>query len=376
MNPLRQLAEFGQAVWVDNLQRSYITQGTLKKLIDEDGLKGLTSNPTIFQKAVSGSEDYADLFAEARAKGLSANDVYEHLAVRDVQGAADILRPVYDSLKGKDGLASLEVSPRLANQTQATLEEARRLWKTLARPNVMIKVPGTEAGVPAFQQLISEGININVTLLFSQERYRQIADAYLSGLEKFAKAGGDLSTVASVASFFVSRIDVAADKEIEQRLKGAGVSAEQRKTLEALRGSGKVAIANAKLAYRIYQEVFSGARWKALAAKGARVQRVLWASTSTKNPKLRDVLYVEELIGPDTVNTMPPATIDAFREHGKVRTSLVEDLAGAKETMRLLEASGVSMKSITERLAVDGVKLFEESFDALLGAVGEQLKKK
>lgn len=374
MNPLRQLSEFGQAVWVDNLQRSYITQGTLKKLIDEDGLKGLTSNPTIFQKAVSGSEDYADLFAEARARGLSADEVYEHLAVRDVQGAADILRPVYDALKGKDGFASLEVSPRLANQTQATLDEARRLWKTLARPNVMIKVPGTEAGVPAFQQLISEGININVTLLFSQERYRQIADAYLGGLEKFAKAGGDLSTVASVASFFVSRIDVAADKEIEQRLK-AGVSAEQRKTLEALSGSGKVAIANAKLAYRIYQEVFSSARWKALAAKGARVQRVLWASTSTKNPKLRDVLYVEELIGPDTVNTMPPATIDAFREHGRVRTSLVEDLAGAKETMRQLEAGGVSMKSITERLAVDGVKLFVESFDALLGAVGAQLKK-
>ncbi|NTX65573.1 transaldolase [Myxococcus sp. CA051A] len=372
MNPLRQLAEFGQAVWVDNLQRSYITQGTLKKLIDEDGLKGLTSNPTIFQKAVSGSEDYADLFVAARAKGLSANDVYEQLAVRDVQGAADILRPVYDALKGKDGFASLEVSPRLANQTQATLEEARRLWKTLARPNVMIKVPGTEAGVPAFQQLITEGLNINVTLLFSQQRYRQIAEAYLSGLEKFAKAGGDLSTVASVASFFVSRIDVAADKEIEQRLK-SGASAEQRKTLEAL--SGKVAIANARLAYRIYQELFSSARWKALAAKGARAQRVLWASTSTKNPKLRDVLYVEELIGPDTVNTMPPATIDAFRDHGKVRTSLVEDVAGARETMRQLEAGGVSMKSITERLSVDGVRLFEESFDALLGAVGEQLKK-
>ncbi|WP_338863784.1 transaldolase [Myxococcus stipitatus] len=372
MNPLRQLEEFGQAVWMDNLQRSYITHGTLKKLIDEDGLKGLTSNPTIFQKAVSGSDDYADLFAAARGKGLSAGDVYEQLAVRDIQGAADVFRPVFDALKGRDGFASLEVSPGLANQTQATMEEARRLWKKLDRPNVMVKVPGTEAGVPAFEQLTAEGLNINVTLLFSQERYRQIAHAYLTGLERFAKAGGDLSKVASVASFFVSRIDVAADKEIEQRLKAAGVSAEQRKLLEGL--SGKVAIANAKLAYRGYQEIFSTPRWKALAAKGARVQRVLWASTSTKSPKMRDVIYVEELIGPDTVNTMPPATIDAFRDHGKVRTSLVEDVAGAKETMRQLEASGISMKALTDRLTVDGVRLFEESFDALLAAVGQQLK--
>ncbi|MBZ4394131.1 MULTISPECIES: transaldolase [unclassified Myxococcus] len=372
MNPLRQLEEFGQAVWVDNLQRSYITQGTLQKLITEDGLKGLTSNPTIFQKAVSGSEDYEDLFQAARGQGRSAGDVYEQLAVRDVQGAADILRSVYDALKGKDGYASLEVSPRLANDTKATLDEARRLWKTLDRPNVMIKVPGTEAGVPAIEQLTAEGLNVNVTLLFSQERYRQVTHAYLTGLERFAKAGGDLSKVSSVASFFVSRIDVAVDKEIQQRLK-AGVTAEQRKVLESLHG--KVAIANAKLAYRIYQEVFSSPRWKALSAKGAKVQRVLWASTSTKDPKLRDVLYIEELIGPDTVNTMPPATIDAFRDHGKVRTTLLEDLAGAKETLRQLEAGGVSMKSVTERLAVDGVRLFEESFDALLKAVEAQLKK-
>lgn len=370
MNPLRQLAEFGQSIWVDNLQRSYITKGTLKKFIDEDGLTGLTSNPTIFQKAVSGSEDYEDLFNEAKGKGLSGNDLYEKLAVRDVQGAADILRPVYDARKGQDGYASLEVSPRLAHDTQGTLEEARRLWKTLSRPNVMIKVPGTEPGVPAFEQLTAEGINVNVTLLFSQERYRKIAEAYVSGLEKFAASGGDVSKVASVASFFISRIDSIVDKEIEKKVK-AGVTAEQKKTLDAL--SGRVAIANAKLAYRAFKEIFGSARWKALAAKGARVQRVLWASTSTKNPNLRDVLYVEELIGRDTVNTLPPATIDAFRDHGKVRASLEEDLAGAEQTMRQLEASGISMKTVTDELATDGIRLFSESFDQLLSAVGTKL---
>jgi len=370
MNPLRQLADFGQAVWVDNLQRAYITRGTLQKFIEEDGVRGLTSNPTIFQKAVSGSEDYQDLFDAARGKGLSAGDVYEQLAVRDVQGAADILRPVFDALKGRDGFASLEVSPRLANQMQGTLEEARRLWATLARPNVMVKVPATEAGVTAFEQLTAEGLNINVTLLFSQERYRQIAHAYMTGLERLASKGGDLGKVASVASFFVSRIDVMVDQEVEKKLK-AGATAEQRKALEAL--SGKVAIANAKLAYRIYQELFTSQRWKALAAKGARPQRVLWASTGTKSPKLRDVLYIEELIGPDTINTMPPATIDAFRDHGRVRTSLVEDVAGAQATLRALEAQGISLKSITDRLTVDGVKLFEDSFDQLLNAVGQKL---
>jgi len=372
MNPLRQLAELGQSVWVDNLQRSYITKGTLKKLIEQDGLKGLTSNPTIFQKAVAGSDDYQDLFVAAKGQGLSGNDLYEELAVRDVQGAADILRGVYDATKGQDGYASLEVSPRLALDTNATEEEARRLWKTLSRPNVMVKVPGTEAGVPAFEQLTSEGININVTLLFSQARYKQIAEAYVSGLEKLAASGGDVSRVASVASFFVSRIDSQVDKEIEKKLK-AGVTPEQQRILEGL--SGKVAIANAKLAYRMYQEVFSSARWKALAAKGAKVQRVLWASTSTKSPKLRDVLYVEELIGRDTVNTMPPATIDAFRDHGKVRASLEEDLPAAEATLRQLEASGISLKSVTEALARDGIRLFEESFDQLLTSVREKLQK-
>ncbi|WP_375754402.1 transaldolase [Corallococcus exercitus] len=372
MNPLRQLAEFGQSVWVDNLQRSYITKGTLKKFIDEDGLKGLTSNPTIFQKAVSGSDDYQDLFDAAKGKGVSGNDLYEQLAVRDVQGAADLLKTVYDATKGQDGYASLEVSPRLALDTQGTLEEARRLWKTLARPNVMVKVPGTVPGVPAFEQLTAEGININVTLLFSQERYKEIAEAYVSGLEKFAASGGDVSRVASVASFFISRIDAIVDKEIEKKLK-AGATPEQQKALEGL--SGKVAIANAKLAYRTFKEVFGGARWKALAAKGAKVQRVLWASTSTKSPKLRDVLYVEELIGRDTVNTMPPATIDAFRDHGKVRPSLEEDLPAAEATMRQLEAAGISMKTVTDELATDGIRLFSESFDQLLSAVGEKLKK-
>ena len=372
MNPFQQLAELGQSLWVDNLQRTYITQGTLQKFIDQDGLKGLTSNPTIFQKAVEGSQDYQDLFDGAQGSGISANDLYEKLAVRDVQGAADILRPVYDSLKAKDGYASLEVSPLLALQTQGTLEEARRLWRTVNRPNVMIKIPGTEAGTPAIEQLTSEGLNINVTLLFSQEMYRKVAEAYVGGLENLAATGADISKVASVASFFISRIDALVDKEIEKKVK-AGVTPEQQKTLEGL--SGKVAIANAKLAYRIYKEVFTSARWKVLAAKGAQVQRVLWASTSTKSKKLSDVLYVEELIGRDTVNTMPPATIDAFRDHGKVRASIEENLPAAEETMRQLEACGISMKRVTDQLVVDGVRLFEESFSKLLSAVGEQLGK-
>jgi transaldolase/transaldolase/glucose-6-phosphate isomerase len=368
MNPLRQLHELGQSVWLDNLRRADLKSGALKKLIDEDGLTGLTSNPTIFQKAVEGSQDYDDLFAQYRGKA-SAAEVYERLVVRDIQGAADLFRPVFESTRGRDGYVSLEVSPHQAFDLEGTLEEARRLWKAVDRPNLMVKVPGTVEGIPALRQLLSEGLNINVTLLFAQETYQQVAEAYVDGLEAFSKAGGDVSKVASVASFFVSRIDTLIDGQVQK--KRAGASPELARALDAV--EGKVAIANAKQAYGRYQKVFSTPRWQALAGKGARTQRVLWASTSTKNPKYRDVLYVEELIGPDTVNTMPPATVSAFRDHGKARVSLTEDPAGAQATFKALEAAGISMKAVTDELVKDGVKLFSNSFNELVHAIEVKL---
>ncbi len=313
-NRLKDLARLGQSIWLDYIRRSLITSGELKRLVDEDGLGGVTSNPAIFEKAITGSTDYTDVLAELQQqKGLDAKALYERLAIRDIQDAADVLRPVYDRTKGRDGYVSLEVSPFLANETQATIEEARRLWRAVDRKNLMVKVPGTAAGLPAIEQLISEGINVNVTLLFAVDVYEQVALAYIRGLEKSANP----SHIASVASFFVSRIDTAVDLRIDERLKTA--SPREAEKLNALRG--RVAIANAKLAYERYKKLFSGPRWDALAARGAQTQRVLWASTSTKNPKFRDVLYVEELIGKDTVNTMPPATLEAFREHGEPRES-------------------------------------------------------
>src|SRR6478752_5945925 len=299
-NPLLELQKQGQSVWLDYIRRDLITSGELKRLIDNDGLRGMTSNPSIFEKAIVGSNDYAGFLDQLIAQGLSAGDIFERIAVRDIQDAADILRPVYDATNKRDGYVSLEVSPTLARDTQGTIEEARRLWKAVARPNIMIKVPGTPEGVPAVRQLTSEGLNINITLLFAQEAYKKVAEAYIDGLEAAQKAGKDISGIASVASFFVSRIDTLADSTIEERLKTAkGADAE---LLESL--LGKVAIANAKQAYRYYQKMIETPRWKALAAKGAQSQRLLWASTSTKNPKYRDVLYIEELIGPDTVNTI------------------------------------------------------------------------
>lgn len=364
-NPLKLLAEYGQSPWLDYIRRNLITSGELQRLIDEDGLKGVTSNPAIFEKALAAGDDYKDFIRENAGSAKDTVALYELIAVRDIQNAADILKSVYDGSDRRDGYVSLEVAPTLAKDTEKTLDEARRLWKLVNRPNLMVKVPATGAGIPAIKQLISEGININVTLLFSQDAYRKVAEAYIAGLETRAAENDDLSSVASVASFFVSRIDSLIDSIIEEKLKDA--SGEEKTLLESL--PGKVAIANAKMAYRIYEEVFSGARWEKLAAKGARTQRVLWASTSTKNPEYRDVRYVEELIGKDTVNTIPPATWNAFREHGRLRKSLTEDVAGARETLVNLEKAGISLEAATDKLLIDAVRLFVEPFDKMISAV-------
>jgi transaldolase len=369
MNPLQALLEYGQSVWLDYIRRSLITSGELQRLVDGDGLRGITSNPAIFEKAITGSTDYADdLKALEGRKDMDPKSLYEALAIPDIQAAADVLWPVYEKTNKRDGFVSLEVSPYLARDTQATIEEARRLWRAVGRDNVMIKVPGTPEGIPAINQLIGEGININVTLLFSQQTYERVVEAYIAGLETRAR-GGDLSGVASVASFFVSRIDTAIDALAAARLKIA-TSATERSLLQRI--IGKVAIANAKLTYQRYKELFRGTRWEALAGRGAQTQRVLWASTSTKNPNYRDVIYVEELIGPDTVNTIPPSTFEAFRDHGRLRASLEEDIEGAQDTMDALEQVGISMKEVTDRLVDDGVRLFAEPFEKLLSAVDRQ----
>jgi transaldolase len=371
-NPLKDLLKYGQSVWLDYIRRDLLTGGELKRLIQEDGLRGMTSNPAIFEKAIADSTLYADILQSLRSKpDLDAKARYEVLAIRDIQVAADLLRPVYDSSKRRDGYVSLEVSPYLARDTEGTIAEARRLWKTVARENVMIKVPGTTEGIPAFQQLISEGININVTLLFSREVYKRVAEAYIAGLEQLSVHGGDVSKIASVASFFISRIDNSVDAIVGQRLKTSKDPREQEQLKSLL---GKVAIANGKQTYVSYQNIFSSDRWKTLAAKGAQTQRVLWASTSTKNPSYSDVLYVEELIGQDTVNTIPPATLDAFRDHGHPRASLTEDVAAADRTMETLATLGISMKEVTDKLTDDGVRLFAEAFDKLLQAVEKSSK--
>src|SRR5579864_4116241 len=367
-NPLKGLLAYGQSPWMDYVRRDLLTSGQLKKYIDNDGLRGMTSNPAIFEKAIAGSNLHDALPISPETKKLDANGVFEKIAFRDIQDACDIFKPVYTETNRRDGYVSLEVSPFLGYDTKATIEEARRLWKGVNRPNVMIKIPGTPEGLPAIRQCLEEGININITLLFAQSAYEKVAEAFLSALEARAIKGLDISHIASVASFFVSRIDTLIDGMIDEKLK-AGLDAGQKALLQSI--EGKVAIANAKLTYKKYQELFSGARWKALAAKGAHTQRLLWASTSTKNPKYRDVLYVEELIGADTVDTIPPATFDAFREHGKLRPSLTEDVEGAAKTMADLAKAGISMKEVTDKLLADGVKLFSDAFKTLLDAVGK-----
>jgi transaldolase/glucose-6-phosphate isomerase len=371
-NSLTQLQTFGQSIWLDYIRRDLLKSGELQRLITEDGLRGMTSNPSIFEKSIAGGQYQDFLDSVAGRTDLDAKARYELLAIRDIQDAADILAPVYESTNKRDGYVSLEVSPYLAHDTAGTLEEARRLWKSVARENVMIKVPGTPEGIPAFRQLISEGINVNVTLLFAQEVYEQVAVAFVDGVEKFAGSGGDVRKVASVASFFISRIDSLVDSLIGEQLKKE-TDASRKTKLEGI--LGKVAIANGKLTYEAYQRIFSAPRWKALAAQGAQTQRVLWASTGTKNKNYSDVLYIEELIGPDTINTVPPATLDAFRDHGKPRQSLTEGLDGARKTMADLAAVGIVMKDVTDKLTTDGVKLFADAFDTLLMEVEKNTKR-
>jgi len=370
MNPVKALEAHGQAVWLDFLARGFVAKGDLKKLIESDGIKGVTSNPSIFEKAIGSSDEYDGPIGQALKSGdRPVAELFEHLAIEDIQHAADVLRPVYDRLGGHDGFVSLEVSPYLALDTKATIVEAERLWKHVDRKNLMVKVPATPEGLPAIQHLIGEGISINVTLLFSQKVYVQVAEAYLAGLEKYLDGGGDPSHVASVASFFVSRIDSAVDKQLDEKIARANDPTEKER-LASLKG--KVAIANAKLAYQEYKQLFSGPRWDRLQAKGAHPQRLLWASTGTKNKDYSDVLYVEELIGANTVNTVPPATLDAFRDHGKPRDSLEENVEEARRVLAELEKSGISLDAIAADLVKDGVRLFADAADQLYGAVAHK----
>jgi transaldolase/glucose-6-phosphate isomerase len=367
-NPVAALHQYGQSVWLDFIRRSLIKGGELKRLVDEDGLGGVTSNPAIFEKAIDGSDDYKQAIDEISAEdpGTPPREAFEHLAVQDIEAAADVLRPVYDRTAGADGYVSIEVAPDLAKDTQGSIEEARRLWKAVGRPNVMIKIPGTPEGVPAIRALLEEGININITLLFARSAYEAVAHAYIDALEARAKKGEGIDRIGSVASFFVSRIDTLVDTQLAAKIEKASSDAE-KKELEAL--LGKVAIANAKIAYQSYKSIFSGPRWEALKAKGGHVQRVLWASTGTKNPHYSDVLYVENLIGPDTVNTMPPETLAAYRDHGRPTSRIEEDLPGAKAILESLEKHGISLDKVTSDLLEDGIKKFVEPFTKLLKAV-------
>ena len=362
-NPLQLLQTQGQSVWLDYLCRSLITSGDLKRFIERDGVIGLTSNPSIFEKAITGSCDYRDFLEAPELQGFDAKTLYERIAVRDIQEAADLFQTVYVHSKRRDGYVSLEVSPKLAHDTLGTLEEARRLWQTVDRENLMIKVPGTPEGIPAVQQLISEGINVNVTLLFSQAAYEKVAQAYLEGLETLARRGSDLSKVASVASFFISRIDTAVDSWIDERIKASYNPVAQNSLRSLL---GKVAIASAKNTYQKYLEIIRSQRWQDVSRRGAQPQRLLWASTGTKNPSYSDILYVSELIGPDTVNTMPTATLEAFRDHGSVRSTLTEHVEEAASLMDLVKEMGIPFDELTGKLLNEGVKQFADAFEKLL----------
>jgi transaldolase/glucose-6-phosphate isomerase len=362
------LQSFGQSVWLDDLRRGLFTSGEFQRLIVEDGLSGVTSNPSIFEKAIADGAEYGGAVQELqRHQRMEPMALYEALAIQDIRAAADLLRPVYDATARGDGYASLEVSPFLAHDTAATVEEARRLWKAVGRDNLMIKVPATIEGLPAIRQLTGEGINVNITLLFGIERYGAVAKAYLEGLSEFIQRGGDPGLVSSVASVFVSRIDTMVDEMITKRL-AVVTDPDARAILTSL--PGQVAIANAKLAYQHYLAVCQSAAWQALAAKGARPQRLLWASTSAKNPRYRDVRYVEELIGRDTVNTMTPATIEAFRDHGQLRASVETDIEGARHVMEMLNRTGISLETVTDRLLEDGITRFSKAFDTLLDVLG------
>jgi len=348
-NPLVELAKVGQSVWFDQMERRLIDSGKLQQMIDQDDLRGLTSNPTIFEKAIAGSEDYDAQLRQLASQGKSSDEIYDALVLEDIGDAADTFRPVYDRCKGGDGFVSIEVSPLLARDTQGTIAEAKRLFATLNRPNVMVKIPATPEGIPAIEESLAAGININITLIFSNDVYHQVMEAYLRGLERRVEQNLPIADLSSVASFFVSRIDTQADKQIEAKLKETG-----DRELEGL--LGKVAIANAKLAYQEFKKVFGSERFARLRHHGARVQRPLWASTGTKNPKYSDVLYIESLIGPDTVNTVPPATYDAFKDHGNVRLTIEENLDEAAAVIRKFHEKGLSLEQIPTKLTEEGVK--------------------
>jgi transaldolase/glucose-6-phosphate isomerase len=368
-NPLRELNRLGQSVWLDYIRRLELTSGHLQRLIDEDGISGVTSNPSIFEKAIAGSQDYDEAIRKLVAEGKEAPAVFESLEVEDIRGAADLFRPTYQSTQGQDGFVSIEVAPTLARDTKGTIAEARRLWGEVDRPNILIKVPGAAEGLPAIEQLLGEGININITLLFAIERYAQVANAYLAALQKRASEGKPVDRIASVASFFVSRIDTMTDQQIEAKLKEAKSPAEKATLTNLL---GKTANANAKLSYVKFQEIFSSLRFQVLAAKGARVQRMLWASTGTKNPKYSDTVYVEPLIGPHTINTMPIATMDAYRDHGKPRTTIMEGLDEARSVMTQLAGVGIDLAAITRKLEEQGVEAFAQDYAKLLASINEK----
>jgi transaldolase len=366
-NPLLKLESFGQSVWMDFIQRGTISSGELKQLIEEDGLGGITSNPSIFEKAIAGSHDYDDAIRELALEGKNVDQIYAALTVEDIQRTADLFRPVYDRLDGADGFVSLEVSPSLARDTAETIAEARQLWAAVARPNVMIKVPATLEGLPAIEQLIGEGINVNITLLFGLPRYRQVAEAYIAGLETRATQGKPLKSVASVASFFLSRIDLLLDPMLEKTMAQDKSKADLAATLH-----GEVAILSAKAAYQIYQELFERESFGKLKDQGARTQRLLWASTSTKNPAYSNLKYVEALIGPETVDTIPLETLAAYRDHGKPASRLTHDAVKASGTLQRLGEMGIDLDAVTQQLEDEGVQKFVEAFDRLINALEEK----
>ena len=368
-NPLQLLKEHGQSVWYDDLNRALLVEGELQRLVDEDGVSGGTSNPSIFEKALKGSDVYDDHFHQLAGQGQEIAEIYDGLTVTDIQRSSDIFRPVYDQTQGVDGYASLEVSPLLAYEVQSSVEAARRLFAALGRLNAMIKIPGTPEAMPAIEQCLSEGININITLLFGVENYEQVAWTYIGALERRLAANQPIDRVASVASFFISRVDTLVDGKLQERIAAATGEAEREKLNSPL---GRAGVANAKIAYAKFQEVFSGPRWRALAAKGARVQRCLWASTSRKNPNYRDVMYVEPFIGPDTINTMPKVTLDAFRDHGRVAATIGEELDEARETIRQLQQMGIDFKAVTDELQVQGVQLFADSFQNVMDTLRQK----
>ena len=368
-NRLKELHDAGQSIWLDSIDRRMLHDGELDRRIRDDALTGMTSNPTIFQKALASSNAYDEQIVGAEEDGLTSWELFELLETTDVRDACDAFAGVYSSTRGADGYVSIEISPGVSNNAEAAIEEARRLWKTVDRPNVMVKVPGTVEGAVAVRRLISEGINVNITLLFAIEAHDRVIEAYMAGLEDRIKTRQPIDGLASVASFFVSRVDTEIDKRLDAMIAKAPPAEKER--LQMLKG--RAAIANAKLAYRLFRQRFSGPRWEALAKQGARVQRPLWASTSTKNPAYRDVMYVEELIGPDTVDTMPPATIEAFEDHGAVDITVDKKVAAAEGLLKEIEALGISVREVTEKLLVDGIASFQKSFDELIAGLESKI---